>query len=257
MRLVGIAFIGLVSLAGCSITADAVPDAKGHAKTFVLHVDRDARGQDLVAQHLGLSPIFAATPATSATSATGLATVTSVTPATERDLSAHLASIDVATIATNALQLPSLVEGLRHDLMTFALAVIGFGVVGAVLAIRVRSKRREPDSWIGLRERYARAQSADARLMSAAVDVARNSPARRCVCDAEISARSRTGRCRRCARKARTRPRNVVLDMPAILAAATVVDVTEEGAGDSPKRVVLTESRIGQQRAYYTSESFS
>lgn len=240
MRLHGLALIGLVSFAGCSITADAIPDAKGHAKAFVLHIDRDARGRDLVAQHLGLAPIFAAAPATTSRRV---------------EIVPHTATIDVATIAASALQLPAVIDGLRHDLLMFGYAVLGFAFVGALLAIRARSKACEPSASVLVGVGTPTLQHAGTAIATLSVDAP--VPTRRCSCDAAISARSRTGRCRRCARRARLRPRNVVLDMPAILATAIVRTHDDEDGRDAPKRVVLTEARIGQQRAYYTSESFS
>lgn len=244
MRLHGLALIGFVSFAGCSITADAIPDAKGHAKAFVLHVDRDARGSDLVAQHLGLAPIFAATAPTRPS------TATHATSERRVEIAPATATIDVAAIATNALGLPAVIERLRRDLAIAIFVLLAFGAIGAFVAMRSRASGALAGSMLARTPAYDDVAIREDDAIAST---------RRCTCDAEISPRSRTGRCRSCARKARVRAPRVVLDMPAILAAASAPprEEDESGAGVAPERVVLTESRVGQHRAYYTSESFS
>ncbi|GAC1304961.1 MAG: hypothetical protein NVSMB21_06040 [Vulcanimicrobiaceae bacterium] len=209
MRLRCIALLGFVTVTGCSITADAIPDAKGHTKGFVLHVDRSTRGRDVVAQRLGMAPIVDPARATTTTkTATDAAAQPNATPeaATTIDIAA-VAS--VANAANAALALPSQLERLRRDL-TLAVIVLATlaaaGVIAGATFVRARRTRRPG---IGLpAPPSSEVRDARARSSVAAAPLGTLEPA-----------------------------------------------LAEDDAAERPTRVVLTESRFGERRAYYTLES--
>lgn len=211
---------------GCSITADTIPNEKGHGKSFVLRVDRDARGS-----RSALSPANAqATP--------------EPTRIDVGDLS------NISGVATAALGVPALIDGLQRDLVIFGLGFLGLAAVGTSLMLRARAQGRDAAPVFAAGFARAGASNRVVFVPMSAPSRAAGAQQRRCSCDAQISARSRSGRCRRCTHVARARASDAIA-MPAMLTAAPADDVETVDSA----RVVLTESRIGQQRSYYTLKS--
>lgn len=241
MRTFCVALVGAAALTGCSMTvAGSIPDAKGHTRPYALHFDSRAQGRDLVAKSLGITPIFA--PALRVAAARDISQTSPLNPSP---------SVSVADIAGAAVRIPAQLDALRRDITILVSMIVGSGVLGAVFFAIGRWRRAALRTAVELPlpAIAATAEAADGAPPSdepQPTDI----PAHRCACSAEISARSRTGRCRRCARQARANRRPVLrVDFPATLAAPSVAE-GEEPSGE-PVRATLALSRIGKQRQYY------
>ena len=237
MRTFCVALFGVAALTGCSMTvAGSIPDAKGHVRPYSLHIDSRTPGRDVVAKSLGFSPIFAVTPkaATAGTRATG--------------------QLDVGEVARQAMRIPDEIDALRRDLTVFASVTAGTGALGFVLFVTGRRRRLTFVTSPAL-EPLAAAVAEPAAVSNIEPEASQSEP-RRCACEAPIATRSRTGRCRRCARIARgSRPRVLHVEMPSTIVAQVHADHDDDDDSIEPTRAVLALSRIGKQRQYYIVEA--
>lgn len=171
----------------------------------------------------------------------------------------------IEDVIATAVRIPSLLDGLRHDVV-IASAVLGtIGVVNIAFVIAAIRRRRATIDWRDQVALPAVALPIGRSLVTTTVEVAEPpvgnrealisggsaaTAVPRCACDAPISARSRTGRCRRCARNARVQHAEtppIATPITLTIAAGTGVDEDVEVS-----RAVLKSSRIGKQTEYYS-----
>lgn len=231
-----------VAFPGCAMTvAESVPNAK-HAKSYAVHMVPTMRAEHALGSGDDATPV----KLSSITSAdSGAVTVRS--------------GAGVASIMTTALNLPSALDDLRHELGIFTIVLGSIVLLNvALMAFVLMGRRAQPDAdgtelpaVPGESRTSLRAGNARWPLVTTA-PAASTKSALRCSCGAFVS--SRNAQCRRCERTRDERLKLRHADLPSTLYATTyaaTIDDTDEEPIEAA-HAVLTSSVLGEHKAYYS-----
>jgi hypothetical protein len=117
--------------------------------------------------------------------------------------------LDLSSAVRSALVIPREIEKLERAVIVSCAVLTAIGLINAVLLIRLLSVRRRERTVVSTRQTEPIVQTAP--IVQAAQPSPSASLAQRlCACGAAISARSKSGRCRQCARKPAERRQNAV-----------------------------------------------
>ena len=232
MRALQLLLLGVLACTGCSMTvSESIPSAQ-HGKLFAVHFVPSEKLQP-PGEHEGRTVDLAASTA-------------GITVRSSRLADGPVAEEHgmIGGVIAAALRIPPLLDGLRRDLVVVGL---GLGTIGAVniaaMGALIRRKRATSVQHSGDGPRPIVLETIEAGEVETPL---------RCSCSAPISTRSRTGRCRRCARNARSQSASLpTVELPLTLTISAASDVDDDAVG-VPRTAVLKSSRIGNQTAYYS-----